>query len=325
MLFFVTKKKGIFEIQHENQFIPSIKQNEKRNGLTVEQALKTVLRQLEVEGCRERTLHDYNLIVNYYIKQSNVIYLEDITESTVRNWLMSMDVKNSTRLTRLKCFKAFLSRCYDNGWFSNKWWRNIKIRVDEPIKEGATDKDVDMLLSVLQYNNFLDLRNICAVLLMYRCGLRIGTIARMEESCVDFEKMQLNLDGKLLKNHKGLIVPINEQMAYLLKVLIKQNEIIRNEYKENNNLLFITIKGRATNNSITSNSIQRQLRKYTLEYGIKNINPHALRRGFAKNLYNKSNNILLVSKALSHSDLSITTKYLHTDLQKISDELKDYL
>lgn len=321
----MTKKKGIFDIHHENQFIPSIKRNEKRNGLTFEQALNTVLRQLEVEGCRERTLHDYKLIANYYMKQSNVIYLEDITEGTIRDWLMSMDVKNSTRLTRLKCFKAFLSRCYDNGWFSTKFWRNIKIRVDEPIKEGATDKDVDMLLSVLQYDNFLDVRNVCAVLLMYRCGLRIGTIARMEESCVDFEKMQLNLDGKILKNHKGLIVPINEQMAYLLKVLIKQNEIIRNEYKENNNLLFITIKGKATNNSITSNSIQRQLRKYTLEFGIKNINPHALRRGFAKNLYNKSNNILLVSKALGHADLSVTTKYLHTDLQDISDELKDYL
>lgn len=321
----MTKKKGIFDIHHENQFIPSIKRNEKRNGLTFEQALNTVLRQLEVEGCRERTLHDYKLIANYYMKQSNVIYLEDITEGTIRDWLMSMDVKNSTRLTRLKCFKAFLSRCYDNGWFSTKFWRNIKIRVDEPIKEGATDKDVDLLLSVLQYDNFLDVRNVCAVLLMYRCGLRIGTIARMEESCVDFEKMQLNLDGKILKNHKGLIVPINEQMAYLLKVLIKQNEIIRNEYKENNNLLFITIKGKATNNSITSNSIQRQLRKYTLEFGIKNINPHALRRGFAKNLYNKSNNILLVSKALGHADLSVTTKYLHTDLQDISDELKDYL
>ena len=137
--------------------------------------------------------------------------------------------------------------------------------------------------------------------------------------------MQLKLDGQLMKNHKGLILPIDEQMAYLISVLIKQNEMIRNEYKEDNELLFITIKGTATNNSITSNSIQRQLRKYTLKYGIKNINPHALRRGFAKNLYDKSNNILLVSKALGHADLSVTTKYLHADLQGIADELKDYL
>lgn len=321
----MSKRKGIFDVKIDNSFVPSIKREKKRESITIEQALNTVLRQLEVEGCRERTLHDYNTIVNYFINQSKVIYLEDVNDNLIRDWLMSMNVKNSTRLTRLKCFKAFLARCYDNGWFQTKFWKNIKIRVDEPIKEGATDEDVNMLLSVLDYSNFLDLRNACAILLMYRCGLRIGTIARLKESNIDFQKMQLKLDGQLMKNHKGLILPIDEQMAYLISVLIKQNEMIRNEYKEDNELLFITIKGTATNNSITSNSIQRQLRKYTLKYGIKNINPHALRRGFAKNLYDKSNNILLVSKALGHADLSVTTKYLHADLQGIADELKDYL
>lgn len=69
---------------------------------------------------------------------------------------------------------------------------------------------------------------------MYRCGVRIGTIARMKESNVDFEKLQLNLDGELMKNHKGLILPIDEQMAYLLNILMKQNEMIRKEYKEEN-------------------------------------------------------------------------------------------
>lgn len=252
----MTKRKGIFDVDYNNPFIPNVKREEKRNSLTVEQALNTVLRQMEVEGCRERTLFDYNVIVNSFLKQSNVIYLEDITENTIRDWLMAMDVKNSTRLTRLKCFKAFLSRCYDNGWFARKFWRTIKIRVDEPIKEGATDEDVNLILSILDYNNWIDLRNANAILLMYRCGLRIGTISRMREEHVDFEKMQLNLDGELMKNHKGLILPIDEQMSFLLQALIKQNRLIRKEYKENNDLLFITQKGKATNNSITSNSIQ---------------------------------------------------------------------
>jgi len=319
----MTKRKGIFDVNVN--YIPTTNKEVKRNTLTIEQALNTVLRQLEVEGCRERTLHDYNTIVNYYLKQANSIYLDDITENTIRNWLLSMNVKNSTRLTRLKCFKAFLSRCFNNGWFNTKFWVNVKIKVDEPIKEGATDDDVNLLLSILDFTNYLDLRNACAILLMYKCGLRIGTISRMKESHIDFDNLELNLDGTVMKNHKGLILPIDEQIAYLLKILINQNNIIRNEYKESNDLLFITIKGTATNNSVTANAIQRQLRKYSIEYGIKNINPHALRRGFAKNLYDKSNNILLVSKALGHSDLAVTTKYLHSDLKTIANELKDYL
>lgn len=180
----MTKRKGIFDVTYEHPFMPFVQHQDKRVGLTIEQALNTVLRQMEVEGCRERTLFDYNVIVTNFMKQSKIMFIDDITDNSIRDWLMSMDVKNSTRLTRLKCLKAFLSRCYDNGWFKFKFWKNIKVRVDTPIKEGATDDDVNLILSLLDYNDFLDLRNAAAILIMYRCGLRIGTIARMKESHV---------------------------------------------------------------------------------------------------------------------------------------------
>lgn len=206
-----------------------------------------------------------------------------------------------------------------------KFWRSVNIKVDTEIKEGATDEDVNLLLSVLDYTKFLDLRNATAILLMYRCGLRIGTIARMKEKHVDFVNLRLQLDGEVMKNHKGLILPLDEQMSVLLQIMLKQNNLIRDEYKEVNDNLFIKIKGKPTTNSITSNSIQKQLRNYTVKYEIKNINPHALRRGFAKKLYTKSNDLLLVSKALGHNDLSVTTKYLHTELTDVSDKLRNYL
>ncbi|MFJ8088773.1 tyrosine-type recombinase/integrase [Lysinibacillus sp. NPDC095746] len=321
----MTKKKGIFDIQIEQPVIQMKKQQVKRNDIKIEQALSVILKQLEVSGCRERTLYDYRIIVQYFIRDTKVEYLIDITSEVIYTWLEQMEVKNTTKLTRLKCFKAFLGRCFDNGWFANKFWRSINIKVDTEIKVGATDEDVNLLLSVLDYTKFIDLRNSVAILLMYRCGLRIGTIARMKERHVDFINKRLHLDGEVMKNHKGLILPLDEQMTYLLQIMIKQNVLIRDEYKEVNENLFITIKGKPTTNSITSNSIQKQLRKYTLKYGINNINPHALRRGFAKNLYDKSNDLLLVSKALGHNDLSVTTKYLHTELTDIADKLKDFL
>lgn len=37
-----------------------------------------------------------------------------------------------------------------------------------------------------------------------------------------------------------------------------------------------------------------------------------------------SNDLLLDSKALGHNDLSVNTKYLHTELTDIADKLKDY-
>lgn len=324
--FFVTKKKGIFDVQINKPISATKQELKKRNDLTIEKALSTVLRQMEVGGSRERTLFDYKTIVHNFIRDSGISHLQDITSESIYQWLASMNVKDSTKLTRLKCFKAFLSRCFDNGWLPHKYWKNVNIKVDYVIKEGATDADVNLLLSVLDYTNYLDLRNATAILLAYHCGLRIGTISRMKEYHVDLENKTLNLDGDVMKNRKGLILPISEQLQYLLSILMKQNQLIRNEYRKDNDYVFITIKGNPTSNSVTSNSIQRQLRKYTLEYGIKNINFHALRRGFAKNLYDKSDgDILLVSSALSHNDLSVTTRYLHVDLDETARKLRDYL
>jgi len=321
----MTKKKGIFEVNINNPFLPTKQETKKRNDMKIETALSSVIRQMEVGGSRERTIHDYRTIVYYFIRDTGILYLQDITSDSIYKWLDGMSVKNTTKLTRLKCFKAFLGRCFDNGWLSHKFWRNVNIKVDYVIKEGATDKDVQMLMSVLDYTNFLDLRNGTAVLLAYTCGLRIGTISRMRESHIDLESKMLFLDGEVMKNRQGLILPLSDQLVYLLGILIKQNEIIRREYKKDNDYVFITIKGNPTKDNLTSNSIQRQLRKYTLQFGINNITFHALRRGFARNLYNKSNDILLVSKALSHNDLSVTTKYLHAEMNDVADKLKDYL
>ncbi|AFJ62994.1 integrase/recombinase [Bacillus velezensis YAU B9601-Y2] len=53
-----------------------------------------------------------------------------------------MNVSNQTKLTRLKCLKAFLSRCFDNGWIEIKFWKTINIKVDQKVKEGDAEREV---------------------------------------------------------------------------------------------------------------------------------------------------------------------------------------
>ncbi|MED3512490.1 hypothetical protein P4442_03440 [Bacillus subtilis] len=84
-----------------------------------------------------------------------------------------MDVSSQTRLIRLKCLKAFLTRCFDNGWLETKFWKKINIKVDKQIKEGATEQDIKILLSVLDLKDFVHLGDATAVLLMYKTGIRV--------------------------------------------------------------------------------------------------------------------------------------------------------
>ncbi|WP_150284755.1 site-specific integrase [Rummeliibacillus sp. TYF-LIM-RU47] len=327
----MTKRKGIFDVNVDlnvNAFSVPLnreRNSKKDNGITIEQALRIIIRQMEVSGARPRTIYDYELIVGKFQSVTKAEYVLDITNELIYQWLESMNVKNQTKLTRLKCLKAYLGRCFDNGWVQNKFWRNINVKVDQQIKEGATDKDIEMLMSILDFNTFLDLRNGTAVLLMYKTGIRIATLSKLESHHIDLENKTLNLDGKLMKNHKGLKLPFDDQLAYLLNILLQQNEPIRREYRQFNDYVFITNKGEYIGQGITSNAIQKQLNKYTRRYGIKNISPHALRRGFATNLLRKNANINLISRALGHSDLGVTSKYLSIDMEETAIELRDYL
>lgn len=60
-----------------------------------------------------------------------------------------MQVSNQTKLTRLKCLKAILGKCFNNGWFGSKVWHGINIKVDKKVKKGAKKDDVMVLMILL--------------------------------------------------------------------------------------------------------------------------------------------------------------------------------
>lgn len=323
----MTKKKEVFIVSENlNNLFQSKDFVGKREELSIEKALTIITRQLSITGYRERTIKDYNLHVNHFSKITGIINLKDITIKSIYNWLESMDVGSQTRLTRLKCLKAFLSHCYNNGWFDTKFWSIVKIRVENKIKEGANEGDVNRLLSLLDLSNFVQLRDATAALLMFKTGIRINTLVHLENKHVDFNDRVLRLDGDVMKNHTELILPFDNILHRLMRVLIKQNELIRRECKQNNSYVFITSRGTPTFSNYTNTTIiQRRLKYYADTFEIKNINPHALRRGFAKNLLNKGANIAVISKALGHSDIAVTTQYLHLDKEEVAKSLRKFL
>ncbi|WP_079516581.1 tyrosine-type recombinase/integrase [Rossellomorea marisflavi] len=292
---------------------------------TLGKALETVLSQMEAQGMRPRTIDDYNMHVCHFMKIVGDKELDTVTVDDIYEWLSSMDVSNQTKLTRLKCLKAFLGRCFDNGYLRMNFWRSVRIRVDSPVKEGATDREIQVLLSMLDLSKFVELRDATAVLLMYQTGIRVGTLTRLQKKHIDLEEGMLRMDGGILKNHQSLHIPFDDVLKQLLTVLTEQNDMIREEYGTNNELVFVTKQGTAIATSPTNNNIIKRLGKYARTYGLKNINPHALRRGFAKKLLEKGADIALISKALGHGDLAVTTRYLHLDQEEVADSLRKFL
>jgi len=319
----LSKRSGIFDVSIKTDLLQSEKSAPK--GMSVEKALFTITQQMKLNGYRERTLSDYTLIFNKFAEITRVQYLEEITVSSIYEWLESMEVSQSTKSTRLKCLKAVLGKCYNNGWYQSKFWLTVQIKLDKKVKTGAKQNDLNILLSLLDTSTFIGLRDAVAILTLFKTGVRIKTLGQIKESNIDFENKMLNLEGSIMKNHNYLKLPLDDQLIELYETLIEQNEKIRFYYKQENEFLFITKKGTTINGKSTNNAISKQLNKYSKRYDLTNINAHAIRRAYAKSLYDKGANIALISKALGHSDLAVTTQYLDIDVDEVADSLRDFM
>lgn len=323
---FKSRKNGIFSVSGDAVVLPSKEKVPTRNTLTIASALETVFQQMRIAGNRQRTIESYEYIFLQFASINKLEYVEDITAESIYNYLSVLQVSPATKLIRLKSTKAVLSKFYNNSWLKEKFWNNIHIKIDKEVKKGAKESDIDHLLRLIDQSTFIGFRDAAAVKLMYKTGIRIRTLGELTERHIDFENMYLNLDGSILKNHKFLKLPLDEELVAILKMLIKLNEGIRCHYKKENQNIFITQNGLAMNTSKSSNcAISKQLNKYAKRYDLRNINAHAIRRGYAKNLLNKGANIALISKALGHSDLAVTTQYLDIDVEEVATNLRDFL
>ncbi|TDY03602.1 UNVERIFIED_CONTAM: site-specific recombinase XerD [Lysinibacillus xylanilyticus] len=322
------RKHGIFAVSNEAvEMIQAEEvQQQKVTSKPIAEALETIFNQMRVAGNRPRTIESYSYIFNQFVEMNNIEYVEEINIDSIYNYLGSLDVSQRTKLIRLKSTKAVLSKFHNNGWIKERFWSNIQIKIDKEVKKGAKDSDIDRLLQLIDKTTFIGFRDACAVTLMYKTGIRIRTLGELRERHIDFENLCLSLDGSTLKNHKFLKLPITQELADMLQMLLKLNKGIREYYGTDNSHVFITQNGLPMNSSKSSNNaISKQLCKYSKRFRLKNINAHAIRRAYAKNLYDNGASVALISKALGHSSLDVTTYYLDLDVEEVAKDLREYL
>lgn len=320
-----SRKHGVFAVSGDVVIMPN-KKVERKDCVEVNAALDTVFNQMRIAGNRPRTIDSYAYIFKQFVEVCHIEYVDDINVDKLYHYLDVIDVQSATKLIRLKSIKAVLSKFYNNGWIKDRFWSNIQIKIDKEVKKGAKESDIDTLLQLIDQTTFIGFRDACAVKLMYKTGIRIRTLGELRERHIDFENLCLNLDGSTLKNHKFLKLPIDEEVAAMLKMLIKLNGGIRKHFGTNNQNIFITQNGLQMNTSKSSNcAISKQLNKYGKRFRLENINAHAIRRAYAKNLHDKGASIALISKALGHSDLAVTTQYLDLDVEEVAKDLREYL
>ena len=94
-------------------------------------------------------------------------------------------------------------------------------------------------------------------------------------------------------------IPLNKNLKALLKNYVKN--------KNNSEYAFKSNKG---NKYITQKSYSKILTEVGKELGLENISGHSLRKTYAHRLYNWKNDVEYVRRALGHTSIETTKRYL---------------
>lgn len=281
---------------------------------TIKEAMDFIVEESELLGLRERTIKDYCTHMRYLTKLCKIKYCDEITRKEIIKYVNhpfeKPKISDQTKNVRLKCIRSVLNRFVEHRFLDDNPAKSIKLKVDYEVKKGITEQGMLKLLNSMDYDNPIELRDATVYLLIFENGVRIGTVSKLECGMVDINNKLIRYSGRTMKNHKPLTLPISDDLCLLLSHFI--------DHKEDNDLVFTTSKGRP----LTSNVICKRTPIYRERTGIKEITPHAIRRGFAKRLLDKGVNIAIISKALNHQSLETTTMYLDIQNKEVVEQLK---
>lgn len=287
---------------------------------TIKERLEETLHQLKLMGYKERTMSDYKYHIERYMKITEVNLISEMDKDSLLLYINHNNVSRSTMRIRLKLMKAVLNKWYSEGIIQHDFWSEIRIKVNEEVKIGASQDEIETLLGSLDFNNFTELRDGTMFLLMWETGARLGTICQVTYKMLDLDAKLICYSGESMKNYKYLTLPISDRLKIMLSTLKKVNrEVLEyNQVRIGTGHVFLS----SLANPMESRAFSKRVKYYKERTGLENINPHAIRRGFAKRLLDNGLSVPLISKALNHKSIETTTRYLHIDNHELLDAMR---
>ena len=157
-------------------------------------------------------------------------------------------------------------------------------------------REVDEMLSALEGDGPLALRNRALLELVYSAGLRSREAVDLDVADVDFEQEAVRVRGK---GGKERVVPLGEEAAWWLARYLRD---ARPQLANGGGALFVSTRGRRLDTSTLRRLVPH---------------PHRLRHAFATHLLEGGADLRVIQELLGHSSLSTTQVYSHVDARRL--------
>lgn len=279
----------------------------------LEETIKDYLKYLILLDRSKETIIGYSKELKYFSnfinsKKQKKVRLNDIGLKDLEEYLYYLKQKgnkSSSRSRSLYILRSF----YNYACKKDICDKNLAILI-EPIKVKQQERtyiDKEELKQLVDNINHEIIRTV--IVTIYYTGLRISEVTSLTMKDVDIKIGIINVVSG--KGNKDRVIPISNSLDILLRNYI---ENIRPKVTTDN--FFCTKK----TGGISNQYINRELHKATEKLGWdKVISAHILRHSFASNLISNNASLSCVQKLLGHSDLRVTSRYIHQSIRELED------
>ena len=194
----------------------------------------------------------------------------------------------------------------------------LKCRQGYRTRANALSKEqVKSIFDFIDRESCLSVRDYAVYALMYKLGLRIGEVHKLNLENIDFNEKKITVLGK---GNKRRSLHLDHEMTAILTQWIAVRKQFLNY--DISNALFISKKG----NRLAIRTIEDNFKKIIKKLNINvpfNVTCHTLRHSFASHLNDEDVDILVIQDLLGHATPRTTADYyIHPSEKKVREALE---
>ncbi len=280
------------------------------------QAVEEFLKYMKMTDKSKQTITGYEKELRYMnnyltVKHNCPIYVEDITLEDIESYMHYKKEKglaSSSRRRAIYILRSFYNYCVKREICDKNLPDMLEpIKVKEKEREFITEEEFEELVGAIDQ---LVIRTV--VQTMFYTGGRISEILNLKLEDVDLEERVIHIiEGK---GNKDRNIPINDKLYDILQNYLENIREV-DEYIETDKFFANKSTG-----MVSGSYVNRCIQEATNNLGWeKHISSHILRHSFGTNLLEKGASLVSIQKLLGHTNLAVTSRYLHQDMRKLSD------
>lgn len=178
---------------------------------------------------------------------------------------------------------------------------------------GVSDQAVDQAVRAPRDSQFLELRNLAALEILFATGIRVGELVSLNIKDWNEEDASFVVNGKGSRQRLAFLPDERSQKA------VQLYGVSRRGIAADNDALFLNAAG----GRLSTQGVARMLNEYAKTAGIAvKVTPHMIRHTVATLLLRFGADIRVVQEVLGHASISTTQRYTYVSKEHMLSTLR---